>query len=296
MLKKYLKENVKIVDKEIEKVLQRSPSLSPVLHRAIRYAVLSGGKRLRPILVLAACHACGGTRHNAMDAAIALELIHTYSLIHDDLPAMDDDDLRRGRPTVHKKFGEAIAILAGDALLTKAFEILAKNAKIKGLFPNRYIHMIGRIAQAAGMNGMVGGQSEDIRHHNTGSAGSMRTVLTIHAGKTASLLSACTEAGALCTRTSPVNVRRLARYGFNVGLAFQVMDDVLDIVGNKAKLGKRGSDADNRKLTFPAVKGIEGSRSYAQKKIDEALTSLRSFGEKAEPLRWIARYIIERDH
>ncbi|MFH1380210.1 MAG: polyprenyl synthetase family protein [bacterium] len=294
-LKKYLNNNRKIIEREIKKHISGSASLSRVLKTAVTYSVFSRGKRLRPILVLSASRACDGNIYNALPVAATLELIHTYSLIHDDLPAMDDDDLRRGRPACHKKFGEAMAILAGDALLTKSFEILAKNGKLFRLKTRYYQDLIRVISTAAGMEGMVGGQAEDILSENNAGTHNLGLVLKIHSGKTAALLSACTEAGALCAGADTKKRTKLSRYGFLLGLGFQVMDDVLDRIGDKSELGKKGSDLDNNKLTFPSVIGIDKSVQFAKKKISEAIAELQTFGAQADPLRWIAEYVITRN-
>lgn len=292
-LKKIIKKYRKIVDNELKKHLFNSVSPSAILKNAMNYAVFSGGKRLRPILVLASCKACGGNSKDALPAAAAVEMIHAYSLVHDDLPSMDNDDLRRGKLTTHKKFGEAFGILTGDALLTKAFEIISKNGRI-----NRFKHcdIIHLIAKASGMTGMVGGQAEDIISERINNKANIKQVLRIHSGKTGALITACIQAGAVCAGANKKKIDHLTAYGRCFGLAFQVMDDVLDVIGDKRKLGKKGSDKDNNKLTFPSIWGIEKSIRFAKSKVAEAVQNLKIFGTEADPLRWLAEYVVERDH
>jgi geranylgeranyl diphosphate synthase type II len=256
----------------------------------MRYSLFAGGKRLRPILCLAASEAVGGEIQSAMPAGCALEMIHTYSLIHDDLPAMDDDDLRRGKPTNHKVFGEAIAILAGDGLLTEAFVLLSD---YHSLLPERAVQVIGVIAEAASYRGMVGGQVVDMLSQNK--PADLETVQQMHSRKTAALIAAATESGALAGKGSEAQVAALARYGRAIGLAFQIADDILDIEGDTELLGKStGADEARGKVTYPAAVGLESSRQAANDMIHDALAALEGFDDKANPLRSLAHYIITR--
>jgi geranylgeranyl diphosphate synthase type II len=267
-----------------------------------RYSLFAGGKRLRPVLVLAAAQACGGDTEKALPTACALEMIHTYSLIHDDLPAMDDDDLRRGRPTNHRVYGEALAILAGDGLLTRAFGLIAETTAL-GVPAERVCEVLRLVSEAAGGPGMVGGQVLDILNTGEQRTGNKvpgtdeRAVLTlprqettkvlagIHKMKTAALITAALESGAVIAGASADRRRALREYGQAVGLAFQIVDDILDRVGDKRKLGKRGSDLDNAKLTYPAVYGLEASREEAARLIVRAHRALKPFGPAARALR-----------
>jgi geranylgeranyl diphosphate synthase type II len=260
----------------------------------MRYSLLAGGKRLRPILCVAAAEAVGGKETQALPAACALECIHTYSLIHDDLPAMDDDDLRRGRPTSHKVFGEAMAILAGDALLTYAFQLLSDPALYEEqVKPEVMVEVIRFVADAAGAQGMVGGQVADVeaegRHVDP--AG----LAYIHTHKTAALIRASVVSGALLGGGSSEEVEALARYGSAIGLAFQIVDDILDVIGDSESLGKAvGGDAAHDKATYPAVHGLEASRAEAEKLIKEACDALEPFGERGAPLEALALFVLER--
>jgi geranylgeranyl diphosphate synthase type II len=268
--------------------IEEGPEASVV--EAMRYSLFAGGKRLRPILALAAAEAVGGEIEDAMPAGCALEMIHTYSLIHDDLPAMDDDDLRRGKPTNHKVFGEAIAILAGDALLTEAFVLLGD---YRTLLPERSVRLIRVIARAASYRGMVGGQVVDMLSQNK--PADLETVLQMHSRKTAALISAAAEAGALAGMGTESQVAALARYGRSVGLAFQIADDILDIEGDAELLGKStGADVARGKVTYPAAVGLQRSREEARELVKDALEALDGFDAGADPLRALASYIITR--
>lgn len=294
----YMKRQGTVVDKALNRFLIREARPPEVVHKAMRYSVFAGGKRLRPILCLAAAEICGGDSKNTLPTACALEVLHTYSLVHDDLPAMDDDDLRRGRPTNHKVFGEGLAILAGDGLLTFAFELIAQNAAIKGVRPEWVVEAVRVVARAAGSLGMVGGQAVDlVSEGNAALNGHRAQVLDyIHRHKTGALIQASLDAGAVLAGATVAQRRALIRYGENIGLAFQIADDVLDIVGDKKLLGKRGSDKDNEKLTFPMVYGLEESRRRAHRAVTDAKKDLRSFGSRAVILSALADYMIERDH
>ncbi|MGD8438497.1 MAG: polyprenyl synthetase family protein [Syntrophobacterales bacterium] len=289
-LKQYLEARRLMVEEALEIALPQQDGPESRVVEAMRYSLFAGGKRLRPILCLAASEAVGGDIQSAMPAGCALEMIHTYSLIHDDLPAMDDDDLRRGKPTNHKVFGEAIAILAGDGLLTEAFVLLSD---YHALLPERAVQVIGVIAEAASYRGMVGGQVVDMLSQNK--PADLETVQQMHSRKTAALIAAATESGALAGKGSEAQVAALARYGRAIGLAFQIADDILDIEGDTELLGKTtGADEARGKVTYPAAVGLERSRQAANDMIHDALTALEGFDEKANPLRSLAQYIITR--
>ncbi|MGD8314803.1 MAG: polyprenyl synthetase family protein [Syntrophobacterales bacterium] len=289
-LKQYLEARRLMVEEALEIALPKQDGPESRVVEAMRYSLFAGGKRLRPILCLAASEAVGGDIQSAMPAGCALEMIHTYSLIHDDLPAMDDDDLRRGKPTNHKVFGEAIAILAGDGLLTEAFVLLSD---YHALLPERAVQVIGVIAEAASYRGMVGGQVVDMLSQNK--PADLETVQQMHSRKTAALIAAATESGALAGKGSEAQVAALARYGRAIGLAFQIADDILDIEGDTELLGKTtGADEARGKVTYPAAVGLERSRQAANDMIHDALAALEGFDDKANPLRSLAQYIITR--
>ena len=289
-LKQYLEDRRLMVEEALEVALPQQEGPETRVVEAMRYSLFAGGKRLRPILCLAASEAVGGDLKAAMPAGCALEMIHTYSLIHDDLPAMDDDDLRRGKPTNHKVFGEAIAILAGDGLLTEAFVLLSD---YNSLLPERAVQVIGVIAEAASYRGMVGGQVVDILSQNK--RAELETVQQMHSRKTAALIAAATESGALAGKGSEAQVAALARYGRAIGLAFQIADDILDIEGDTELLGKTtGADEARGKVTYPAAVGLERSRQAANEMVNDALAALEGFDDRANPLRSLANYIITR--
>lgn len=289
-LKQYLEARRLMVEEALEVALPQQDGPETRVVEAMRYSLFAGGKRLRPILCLAASEAVGGDLKAAMPAGCALEMIHTYSLIHDDLPAMDDDDLRRGKPTNHKVFGEAIAILAGDGLLTEAFVLLSD---YNSLLPERAAQVIGVIAEAASYRGMVGGQVVDILSQNK--RADLETVQQMHSRKTAALIAAATESGALAGKGSEAQVAALARYGRAIGLAFQIADDILDIEGDTELLGKTtGADEARGKVTYPAAVGLERSRQTANEMVNDALAALEGFDDRANPLRSLANYIITR--
>jgi geranylgeranyl diphosphate synthase type II len=289
-LNQYLEDRRLMVEEALEVALPQQDGPASRVVEAMRYSLFAGGKRLRPILCLAASEAVGGDIQSAMPAGCALEMIHTYSLIHDDLPAMDDDDLRRGKPTNHKVFGEAIAILAGDGLLTEAFVLLSD---YHSELPERAVQVIGVIAEAASYRGMVGGQVVDMLSQNK--LADLETVQQMHSRKTAALIAAATESGALAGKGSEAQVAALARYGRAIGLAFQIADDILDIEGDTELLGKTtGADEARGKVTYPAAVGLERSRQAANDMINDALAALEGFDDKANPLRSLAQYIITR--
>lgn len=263
------------------------------LYEAMRYSVMNGGKRVRPLLVYATCEALGAAVDKAHGAACAVELIHAYSLVHDDLPAMDDDDLRRGQPTTHKAFDEACAILAGDGLQSLAFSALA-DERLSDLAPLTRLEMVRTLAHAAGPAGMVGGQAIDLG--SVGKQLGQAALERMHRHKTGALIEASVRLGALASeRATAEELAALQRYAQAVGLAFQVQDDILDVEGDTATLGKRqGADIARDKPTYPALLGLGAAKGYAAHLRDQALDALRPFDTAAEPLRDLARYIIER--
>jgi geranylgeranyl diphosphate synthase type II len=288
----YMADRAQAVDRALDRFLPRESAPPASLHKAMRYSVFAGGKRLRPVLVAAGAEAVGGTLEAVMPAACAVEMIHTYSLIHDDLPAMDNDDFRRGVPTSHKVFGEAIAILAGDALLTLAFRLLA-NSSPAGGEAGRLRDMLIEVADAAGSAGMVGGQVADIECE--GKVAGAAIVDYIHTHKTAALIRASIRSGAILAGASAAELKALGVVGDSLGLAFQIMDDILDITATSEELGKTaGKDQAQQKATYPAVHGIEASRRRAQALVADAHAALAPFGERALPLRALGTFIIER--
>jgi geranylgeranyl diphosphate synthase type II len=288
----YLEARRVMVDAALDRVLPPEAAEPPSIHRAMRYSVLAPGKRLRPILVLAGAEAVGGRAEDVLDAACALELIHAYSLIHDDLPAMDDDDYRRGRLTSHKVFGEAIAILAGDALLTLAFRLVASNAA-RVAPPSLVGTVVAEVADAAGTAGMVGGQVVDIE--SEGKTVTPETLDYIHLHKTAALIRAALRVGAQLAGAAPGPVEAISRAGQALGLAFQIVDDILDVEGSLAELGKTaGSDARKQKATYPALHGLARSKERARALVDETKRLLGPLGSAADPIRGLADFVLER--
>jgi len=293
-LKHYLNSQRQRVEQALEQVLPAKDHHPTSLHEAMHYSVFAGGKRIRPILMMAACEAVGGDVEQVLPAACAMEMIHTYSLIHDDLPAMDDDDFRRGNPTNHKVYGEATAILAGDALLTEAFVLLSAPANTPQLKADTQREVIQLIARAAGAAGMVGGQVVDMEAEGMEQP-DLATVDYIHAHKTGALILASIRAGALLGGADTEAYEALSRFGKLAGLAFQIADDILDIVGDQQALGKDiGSDQERGKATYPAVLGLSESIRRAQELHQQALKAIEPLGEAAEPLRQISAYIINR--
>jgi geranylgeranyl diphosphate synthase, type II len=287
-------ERRKLVDAALERWLPQQDECPPRIHEAMRYSVFAGGKRLRPLLALLACEAVGGKPEEALPVAVALEMIHTYSLIHDDLPAMDDDDYRRGRLTCHKVYGEAIAILAGDALLTQAFHVLADSSEME-IPAARRVRIVAEIALAAGSQGMVGGQAMDIVAE--GQQIQPATLLYLHTHKTGCLIRASIRAGAMAGGAEDLCLDALTRYGERVGLAFQIVDDILDIEGSSQEMGKTaGSDLRKKKATYPAVLGMEVSRGEAARLLQEAKAALRPLGEAAGVLIALADFVGQRRH
>jgi geranylgeranyl diphosphate synthase type II len=293
-LKHYLNNQRQRIEQALEQVLPAKDHHPARLHEAMHYSVFAGGKRIRPILMMAACEAVGGDVEQVLPAACAMEMIHTYSLIHDDLPAMDDDDFRRGNPTNHKVYGEATAILAGDALLTEAFVLLSAPADTPQLKADTQREVIQLIARAAGAAGMVGGQVVDMEAEGMEQP-DLATVDYIHAHKTGALILASIRAGALLGGADTEAYEALSRFGKLAGLAFQIADDILDIVGDQQELGKDiGSDQERGKATYPAVLGLSESIRRAQELHQQALKAIEPLGEAAEPLRQISAYIINR--
>ena len=289
-LDSYLNERRGMVERALAAHLQHASDAPKTLNESMAYSLLAGGKRLRPILALAACEAVGGNAEDALDAGCAIEYIHTYSLIHDDLPAMDDDDFRRGRPTNHKKFGEAVAILAGDALCAEAFRVAAHNRKGREVEVCEVVYELGR---AAGAVGMVGGQVIDIEA--TGKHIDIATLEKLHRAKTGELLLVSIRAGARMGRASEADLEKLSVYGRALGLAFQIVDDVLDATADLATLGKDpGSDKEAGKTTFIDLLGADGARKRAAEVMAEGLAALAPFGARAEALRALGRYTLDR--
>jgi geranylgeranyl diphosphate synthase type II len=291
-LQAYLTDVSQKVDKALGMFLPRPNEKPATIHRAMRYSIFAGGKRLRPVLTLAAAELCGGSPEAALHAACAVECIHTYSLIHDDLPCMDDDDLRRGRPTNHKVFGEAIAVLAGDALLTTAFEILAKAPETARYSTADYII---ELSQTAGSKNLIAGQVMDIE--GEGKTVSKAGLQFIHLAKTAALLTTALRLGAMCANATEAKLRALTSFGRSLGLAFQVIDDILDVTQTTEKLGKTaGKDMAATKATYPALFGLARARQIASELTGEALSALKPFGKKAHIVRALAESLLVREY
>jgi len=290
LLPPFFEEDRVAVDAQLEKLLPAESTQPPSIHTAMRYSVFAGGKRIRPILCLETARIFTADVAPALFPGCAIEFIHTYSLIHDDLPALDNDDLRRGKPTCHKKFGEATAILAGDALLTLAFQTIAAAP----VSPERRVAMVTEIATAAGtVNGMVGGQVADLEAEGRPVGPEMLEY--IHRSKTAALIRASITAGALCAAAPSEEVARLRRFGDAIGWAFQVTDDILDVTESSAALGKTaGKDIAQQKATYPSVFGLERSQQIAKELADSAIAELRAYAEKADHLRAIAEFLVLR--
>jgi geranylgeranyl diphosphate synthase type II len=291
-LKEYIRDKREAVDSFFHRYFRerREPS---VLQQAMMYSLFAGGKRIRPILALASYESCGGNPSEIVPYASTLELIHTYSLIHDDLPAMDNDDLRRGKPTNHKIYGEAIAILAGDALLTEAFSILSDPSLSNNVHEMNLLRALREIAVASGLNGMVAGQVQDLLSENFDP--DRETLEFIHMRKTAALIRASVMMGPILYGSGKAVSGALSEYGNKIGLAFQVIDDILDIEGDAEEIGKPvGSDERSNKMTYPRLYGIEKSKEIAQELIASALSSISMFSSDADPLREIANYLLSR--
>ena len=290
-LNRYLAEKTAEVNQALDRFLPAASTKPATIHKAMRYSLFAGGKRLRPTLCLAAAEACGGNSNNAMPLACAVECIHTYSLVHDDLPAMDNDDFRRGKLTSHKVFGEGIAVLAGDALLTQAFEIAAGCKSLP-----RYSHqgIILELAHAAGSLQLIAGQVADLEAE--GKKISAEQLRYIHERKTSALLSCSVRLGGMSANCTPAELKALTVFGFHVGLAFQIIDDILDVTQTSEQLGKTaGKDTAAQKATYPAVIGLEKSRQAAQRMTNRAFAALKIFRGKAAALEALAAYLLRRD-
>ncbi|CCH66672.1 Octaprenyl-diphosphate synthase [Richelia intracellularis HH01] len=288
----YLRSKQQLCEEALEKAL---PIQYPeTIYEAMRYSLLSGGKRLRPVLCLATCEMLGGIIDIAMPTACALEMIHTMSLIHDDLPAMDNDDYRRGNMTNHKIYGEDIAILAGDGLLAYAFEHIAMQTE--NVPPQRILQVIAKLGRAVGAAGLVGGQVVDLESEGKSDI-SLKTLNYIHKHKTGALLEISVLSGGILAGATQENLERLSTYAQNIGLAFQIIDDILDITATQERLGKSiGKDQQAKKVTYPSLWGIKKSQELAEELVAEACSKLEIFGVKAQPLLALAYFIISRDH
>src|ERR1700682_1455427 len=291
-VKGYLKSRQQVVDRALDRFLPKTSVKPPTIHKAMRYSLFAGGKRLRPILCLAAAEACGGKIDNALPLACALECIHTYSLVHDDLPSMDNDDFRRGRATCHKVFGDGIAVLAGDALLTIAFEIVSR-AKPTSRY-NMSV-LLNEVAVAAGSKKLIAGQVADLEAE--GKQVTPAELRSIHENKTAAILTTSVRLGAMSANANPKQLAAITKFGRALGLAFQVIDDILDVTQTSEKLGKSaGKDIAAKKATYPAVIGLKKSREEARRLTHQAHDALSIFGTKSEPLHALANYLLEREY
>ncbi|MGL5018133.1 MAG: polyprenyl synthetase family protein [Luteolibacter sp.] len=291
-LKTYLATRTAEVDAALDAFLPKAKERPATIHTAMRYSVFAGGKRLRPVLCLAAAEACGGEISDALAPACAVELMHTYSLVHDDLPAMDDDDLRRGRPTCHKVYGEGMAVLCGDALLTESFIVLAKTPASKRYGAREYI---AELAEAGGSRKLIGGQVMDLE--GEGKKLTQRDLVRIHEAKTAALLTTSLRLGGMTANATPAKLEALTKFGHALGLAFQVIDDILDVTQSTEVLGKTaGKDEAVEKSTYPAILGLDASRREAARLTKAAMTALEPFGKKGVRLREIAAHLLVREY
>lgn len=292
-IKDYLEQKRLAVDRFLDQVSPPAATPPTTLHESMRYSLMAGGKRVRPILTIAAAEAVGTTPPGLMAVACSLEFIHTYSLIHDDLPSMDNDDFRRGKPTNHKVFGEAMAILAGDALLTMAFDLISRPELMKGCEPTRQVRILQELAYGSGNMGMVGGQVFDIQAENQDI--DLPTLQNIHKHKTGMLIRAAVRMGAVAAGATDRQLDDMTGYAEDIGLAFQIADDVLNVTGTREELGKNpNTDAERGKKTYPTFYGVEGARKLADDCVTRAIGRLDTFGPSADPLREIARYITSR--
>lgn len=291
LLDEYMREKGEQVDRALQEILPPDDRCPTSIVEAMRYTLFPGGKRFRPILALASAEAVGGRSERAMPVACAIELIHTYSLIHDDLPAVDDDDLRRGKPANHKVFGEAMAIFAGDALLTHAFMIMTDVNRITSADAALMLRVAGDIARAVSVEGMIGGQAADVIYQ--GREVDSALLDYIHSNKTAALIRVSARAGAVMGGGSEDQIEAISRYGGNLGMAFQIVDDLLDVPPSGGH--DEGSDQKLGKATYPAIHGVDKSRQKVEQLIKEALARLSSFGPAADPLRCLARFMATRD-
>lgn len=293
-LKQYLQDKKRIVEAGMEQYMLQSNDLLHDHIEAMRYSLFAGGKRIRPILCIAVCEALGCHDDAVLPVAMSLECIHTYSLIHDDLPAMDNDDLRRGKPTSHVKFGEAGAILAGDGLLTFGFDLLSAPSLTPQITAETQVKLIHVLARSAGSLGMVGGQAIDI--DSEGKDIDFDTLRTLHSCKTGALIRCSVQMGAILGKATPAEYDALTQYGEHIGLAFQIVDDLLNVTATTEQLGKKaGSDAELAKATYPSFFGIEGTRTKAKQAVDDAVRCLTQFDDRCDPLRDLAQYIYSRN-
>lgn len=291
-LNAYTQDRISLVNAALDRFTPPADTEPASLHTAMRYSLQAGGKRIRPLLCIAGAEAVGGSAESVLPMACALEMLHTFSLIHDDLPAMDNDDFRRGVPTSHKQFGEAIAILAGDALQTLAFETIATHQTAEN--PVRILRAIRIFAEASGSLGMGGGQVDDIAHE--GKPITLEILRHIHERKTGALLNASLLCGAILSNATGEQEAALRTYSSHIGVAFQIVDDILDVTGDDVKLGKQtGSDVRKDKATYPKLVGLEASARLACEASEAAIAALSAFDDRAEPLRAFARFIVERD-
>ncbi|HKT33353.1 MAG TPA: farnesyl diphosphate synthase [Nitrospira sp.] len=292
-IKVYLEQKRLEVDRFLDDVIPSAATPPMALHESMRYSLLAGGKRVRPILTIAAAEALGPPPPGLMAVACSLELIHTYSLIHDDLPSMDDDDFRRGKPTNHKVYGEAMAILAGDALLTMAFDVISRPDLMKGCDPGRQVRILQELAFGSGNRGMVGGQVFDIQAEHQDIE--LPALQNIHKHKTGMLIRAAVRMGAIAGGANDRQLDDMTGYAEDIGLAFQIADDVLNVTGTREELGKNpNTDAERGKKTYPTFYGVEGAKRLAEECVARAAGRLASFGPSADPLRELARYITAR--
>ncbi|WP_295715629.1 polyprenyl synthetase family protein [uncultured Mitsuokella sp.] len=290
MLKELWNERRELVEQQLVKELAQEPPLDETLAAAMKYSLMAGGKRLRPILLMAAADAVGAKGTDYLTAGCALEMIHTYSLIHDDLPAMDNDDYRRGKLTNHKVYGDGMAVLAGDALLTLAFEVLTRQQYTDAA---TLLRVVKEISTAAGMNGMVGGQAIDLE--SEGKHIDMETLRRMHMGKTGALFRAALRSGAILAGADEKKLAALTDYAEKFGLAFQITDDILDVVGDEKLIGKPvGSDVRNEKSTYVTLTSLEEAQKLAKETVDGAVAALQDFGPEADFLRQLVRYMLER--
>lgn len=291
--KHVLDEKIEYIETLLNKYMPKEEGYQKTIIEAMNYSLKAGGKRLRPILTLESCKIVGGIEEEAIPFAIAIEMIHTYSLIHDDLPALDNDDLRRGKPTNHKVFGEGMATLAGDALLNYAFELMLSSS-IDKKDSNKYLKAINEVAKHAGIHGMIGGQVVDVESENK--IIDKDKLDFIHLNKTAAMIVACMRAGAIVGGANEEELEKVTKYGRNIGLSFQIVDDILDITGDEDKLGKPiGSDIENHKSTYPSLLGLEKSRKIARQLIEEAKISIDGLSSEVDFLNQLGDYIISRD-
>jgi len=290
-LQKIWSERVKLVEENLLRELQQTPTIDTKIFKAMDYSLLGGGKRIRPILLMSSADAVAGNGEKFIHVACALEMIHTYSLIHDDLPAMDNDDYRRGKLTSHKIFGEAVAILAGDALLTHAFDVVTRQDDVE---PSTLIAVIREISTAAGIDGMIGGQSIDLQ--SEGKILDMATLKKMHLGKTGALFKAAIRSGAILAGASSEQLDALTKYAENFGLTFQITDDILDVIGDEKNLGKPvGSDARNHKSTYVTLTSLDEAKKLAEESVSAAVDALKIFGSEADFLRELVKFLIGRN-